>query len=428
MTVFRPDVDIDRVMAEIDALAGKSDAPAPAVTRVVYTDTDLAARCLVKDLCAAAGLSVREDPIGNTFARWEGLRPNLSPVGTGSHIDAIPHSGRFDGTVGVLGALEAIRALRRAGFRPSRPIELLMFTSEEPTRFGIGCLGSRALCGALTAESLAALRDVEGRPFDAVRRAAGFRGELSEVPLADGYFAAFVELHIEQGPVLERALADIGIVTAIAAPAALRVTWEGEGGHAGAVLMPGRRDALCAAAETVLAVETAALSSGSPDAVATTGVCRVHPDAINSIPDRVILEIDVRDIDIHPRDRVVDAIRRAIDEIAGRRQVESLVECVSADPPARMAGAVLEAIQDAGDELGLASLPIKSRAYHDSLFIARIAPCGMIFIPCKGGISHRPDESSAPAEIGRGIAVLAGTLARLAGSEDQQEVGGDHAR
>ncbi|MFI5460743.1 MAG: M20 family metallo-hydrolase [Isosphaerales bacterium] len=428
MTVFRPEVDIDRVMAELGALASKSGAPAPAVTRVVYTETDLAARGLVKHLFAKAGLSVREDPIGNTFARWQGRRPDISPVGTGSHIDAIPHSGRFDGTVGVLGALEAVRALERAGFRPSRPIEVLMFTSEEPTRFGIGCLGSRALCGALTAESLAALRDVEGHSFDAVRRAAGFHGELQNVRLHDGYFAAFVELHIEQGPLLERARADIGIVTAIAAPAALRVTWEGEGGHAGAVLMPERRDALCAAAETVLAVEAAACSSGSPDTVATTGGCRVHPGAINSIPDRVTLEIDVRDIDIDPRDRVVDEIRRAVDEIAGRRQVRRVIESLNADPPARMAGAVVEAIQDACDELGLASLPITSRAYHDSLFMARIAPTGMIFIPCKGGISHRPDESSAPAEIARGIEVLAGTLARLAGSEDHPRGSRDHAR
>jgi N-carbamoyl-L-amino-acid hydrolase len=420
MTTFRPEVDINRVMAELDALAGKSDAPSPAVTRVVYTESDLAARGLVEDLCRVTGLAVREDPIGNTFARWEGQRPELSPVGTGSHIDAIPHSGRFDGTVGVLGALEAIRALKRAGFRPSRPIELVMFTSEEPTRFGVGCLGSRALCGALAAESLAALRDGEGRSFDTVRRAAGFRGDLSEVRLAAGYFAAFVELHIEQGPLLERAGADIGIVTAIAAPAALRVTWEGDGGHAGAVLMPGRRDALCAAAETVLAVETAAHSSGSPDTVGTTGVCWVHPGAINSIPDRVTLEIDVRDIDIVPRDRVVDAIRAAVDEIAGRRHVGLLLEMISADPPARMDGVVLDAIQNACDDLGLASLRIKSRAYHDSLFMARIAPAGMIFIPCKGGISHRPDESAAPAEIARGIEVLSATLARLAGSESHQ--------
>jgi N-carbamoyl-L-amino-acid hydrolase len=414
MTAIPPEVIIGRVMAELEALARASDAEAPAVTRILYTDADLAARSLIKDLCAKAGLIVREDPIGNTFARWEGSRPDLPAVGTGSHIDAIPHSGRFDGTVGVLGALEAIRALQHDGFQPERSIELLMFTSEEPTRFGIGCLGSRALCGAIPPETMAALRDAEGRGFDEIRRAAGFAGNLEGLRLPEGHYSAFVELHIEQGPILEREGVPVGIVTAIAAPAALRVTWQGEGGHAGAVLMPGRRDALCAAAEAVLAVEAAARSVGGADSVATTGVCRVHPGAINSIPDRVTLEIDIRDIDLVTRDRVVTEARRAIDEIAGRRGVRALLEPLNADPPAAMAGAVVEAIGAACRALGLASRPMISRAYHDSLFMARVAPTGMIFIPCKGGISHRPEESSEPEEIARGIAVLALTLARLA--------------
>ncbi len=412
MTGPRLEVDIDRLMTELDELAVHSDAPAPAVTRVVYSGADLAGRGLIKRLFRDAGLSLREDGLGNTFARWEG-EPGLTAVATGSHIDAIPHSGRFDGTVGVLGALEAVRSLARAGFRPVRPIEILMFTSEEPTRFGIGCLGSRGLCGSLSVPALAALKDAEGNTLDALRRAAGFGGELSEVRLPEKHFAAFVELHIEQGPVLERSGTPIGIVTAIAAPAALRVTWEGEGGHAGGVLMSGRKDALCAAAEAVLAVENSAVSSGSPDTVATTGVCRVHPGAINSIPDRVTLEIDVRDIDLEPRDRVIGAIGQAVAEIAGRRGVTAIVECLNADPPARSAGAVLDAIRSACVELGLSSVPMISRAYHDSLFMARIAPTAMIFIPCKGGISHRPDESCAPADIARGVMVLAGTLARL---------------
>jgi ureidoglycolate amidohydrolase len=418
MTIAHPRVDIDRMIAELDALAGKSEAPYPAVTRVLYTDADLAGRAYVKELCADAALSIREDPIGNVFARWEGLQPELAPVGTGSHIDAIPHSGRFDGTVGVLGGLTAIRTLRNAGFQPVRPIELLIFTSEEPTRFGIGCLGSRALSGALAAESMAALRDADGLAFDDVRRAAGCHGELATVQLPAGYFAAFVELHIEQGPLLERAGLPIGIVTAIAAPASLRVTWKGDGGHAGAVLMPGRRDALCAAAETVLVVESSARSSGSPDTVATTGICRVHPGAINSIPERVTLEIDVRDIDLTRRDGVLEAIRLAIESIGARRQVAAVVECLNSDPPVSTSVVVVEAIRSACDELDIAGLSMISRAYHDSLFMARIAPTGMIFIPCREGISHRPDEYSSPEAIARGIEVLALALARLAGTED----------
>src|SRR5580700_1007080 len=245
-------VDAARTINELETLAEFSDSPAPAVTRVVFSKRDQEARAWLKQLCKEAHLGVREDAIGNFFARWGGANPSAPAIGTGSHTDAIPHSGKYDGTVGVLGGLEAIRALKRAGFRPVRAIELLMFTSEEPTRFGIGCLGSRALCGTIAAGSLALLRDAEGRAFDEIRRTAGFRGELAEVRLPEAYFAAFVELHIEQGPILEREGIPIGIVTAIAAPAALRVTISGEGGHAGAVLMPGRKDALCAASEAVL--------------------------------------------------------------------------------------------------------------------------------------------------------------------------------
>ncbi len=419
MTTIPPEVIIGRVMAELDELAGFSDAPAPAVTRILYTDADLAARAFIKDRCTRAGLSVREDAIGNLFARWEGLRPDLPAVATGSHTDAIPHSGRFDGTVGVLGALEAIRALKHGEYQPLRSVDLLMFTSEEPTRFGIGCLGSRALCGQLPVDRMLALRDAEGRGLDEIRRAAGFVGELADVRLPDGYYSAFVELHIEQGPILERERLPIGIVTAIAAPAALRVTWDGQGGHAGAVLMPERRDALCASAETILVVESAARMVGGADSVATTGVCRVHPGAINSIPDRVTLEIDVRDIDLATRDRVVAAIRTAIDQIGDRRGVSASVNLLNADPPAAMDEAVVAAVHAACEASGLAGRRMISRAYHDSLFMARVAPTGMIFIPCKGGISHRPEESSEPDEIARGIEVLALALARLAGRDDE---------
>jgi ureidoglycolate amidohydrolase len=417
MSPLRVTVDIDGVMSELDRLARASDAPAPAVTRVVYSEVDLVARAVVKKLCLEAGLTIREDPIGNTFARWQGRKADLPPVGTGSHIDAIPHAGRFDGTVGVLGGLEAIRALRRAGFDPVRPIELLMFTSEEPTRFGIGCLGSRALTGSMSAEDLAALTDADGRSLDQIRRGAGFQGALANIRLPERYFAAFVELHIEQGPVLEQAGVPIGIVTAIAAPAALRITFEGEGGHAGAVLMAARKDALCAAAQAILAVEASARSSGSVDSVATTGVCRVHPGASNSIPDRVTIEVDVRDVDLAKRDAMLVAIRAAVAAISHDRKVNAHVECLNSDPPALCSATVIAAIEEACRDLSRQSLPIKSRAYHDSLFMARIAPTGMIFIPCRRGISHHPDEYSSPESIAGGIEVLALALARLAADE-----------
>src|SRR5271166_1416902 len=204
-------IDSARLTHELDTLSGFSATPAPAVTRIVFSEQDLQARWWFKELCTDAGLVVREDAAGNTFARWVGSEPALPAVGTGSHIDAIPHAGRYDGTVGVLGGLEAIRALQRAGVRPRRSIELIVFTSEEPTRFGIGCFGSRLLSGALPASAGTTLRDADGQTLDEARRAAGFSGEIADVRLRKGCCAAFVELHIEQGPILEQEQLDVGV-------------------------------------------------------------------------------------------------------------------------------------------------------------------------------------------------------------------------
>jgi N-carbamoyl-L-amino-acid hydrolase len=407
-------IDQQRLTDELEALGAISQAPPPVVTRVVFTEADLRGRAFVKQLCAEAGLAIREDPVGNTFARWAGQAPDLPPVATGSHIDAIPNAGRYDGTVGVLGGLEAIRALARAGFRPRHSIELLIFTSEEPTRFGIGCLGSRLLAGLLDASAGERLKDRDGLSLDQARAAAGFTGPLAAVRLPAGYYSAFVELHIEQGPLLEERGVALGVVTAIAAPASLKIAIAGEGGHAGAVLMPQRRDAFLAAAEIALAVESAARSTGSPDTVGTVGVCEVFPGAVNSIPSRARIEIDVRDIDQLRRDAVLDKIAAACEEVAARRQVGISRELVNADPPAQCAPAVVDALTQACTAHGLSYQRMVSRAYHDSLFLSRIAPTAMLFIPSRGGVSHRPDEYSSPDAIAQGALVLAETLAYLA--------------
>lgn len=408
----RPSMDL--LTAELQTLAAISEADPPVVTRVVFSDADTRARTYVKSLCAQAGLSVREDPVGNTFARWDGKDAGLAPIGTGSHIDAIPNAGLYDGCVGVLGGLEAIRVLKNSGFVPTRSIELVIFTSEEPTRFGIGCLGSRMMAGILSPEKALALRDKQGRGIEELRLAAGFAGSLAAVALTPGRFAGFVELHIEQGPTLEQEGIDLGLVTHIAAPASLRITIEGEGGHAGARLMPGRKDALAAAAELILALEAAARGTGSIDSVATVGVCDVFPGAVNSIPSRVQLETDIRDIDALRRDRLIDALRAACADVEKRRGVVIASELVNADPPAICDIGLLDALESSARAAGKTCKRMVSRAYHDSLFMARIAPVAMLFIPCRGGVSHRPDEYASPEWIQSGVEVLARTLARLA--------------
>jgi ureidoglycolate amidohydrolase len=412
------EVDQDRLLSEIEALATISDAEAPAVTRIVFTPTDLKARAWLRARCEQAGLAVRQDAVGNTFARWAGSDPEATAVGTGSHIDAIPNAGKYDGVVGVLGGLEAIRALQRSSFRPKHPIELLVFTSEEPTRFGIGCLGSRLLSGSLSPEAAKRLKDGDGESIDEVRRKAGLRGELEDVKLPGDYYKAFIELHIEQGPVLERRQIPLGVVTHIAAPASLMVFLEGAGGHAGGVLMPDRRDALCAAAELILTVENAARTSGAIDTVATVGICEVFPGAVNSIPSRVRLSIDIRDTDLERRDALLKATENAGRVLSAKRGVTIHTDVLNADAPAQCAPAVLETISQSCRKHQYKFLSMVSRAYHDSLFMARIAPTAMLFIPCRQGYSHRPDEYASPEDIARGTIVLAETLAALSAATE----------
>ncbi|HEX4582126.1 MAG TPA: M20 family metallo-hydrolase [Acidobacteriaceae bacterium] len=411
-------IDKARLLDQLQALATLTHAePADngtAVTRIVFSADDLRARTWLKELAVAEGFDVRDDAVGNIFIRWAGTEPNLPAVATGSHTDAIPHAGMYDGTVGTLGGLEAIRALKRSGLRPRRSIELIMFTSEEPTRFGIGCLGSRLLSGALDPHRADALQDKDEAPLSAVRTASGFTGPLSSVPLPPNHYHAWIELHIEQGPLLEREGIPIGIVTSIAAPAGCRFTITGFGGHAGALLMPDRKDALCAAAELILSIEKRALASGAIDTVATVGTCDVHPGAVNSVPSRVVLQLDIRDTDPARREVVMQAIRHDCEELCQRRKVTITEELINADAPAQSSPHILQLLDEICKEQGIANKKMVSRAYHDSLFMARIAPIAMIFIPCRNGVSHRPDEYAAPQDIVLGTRVLAQVLAKLA--------------
>ncbi|XP_010494336.1 PREDICTED: ureidoglycolate hydrolase [Camelina sativa] len=413
-------VDAQGLQKQIDELSNFSDAPSPSVTRVLYTDKDVLARRYVKNLMALAGLTVREDAVGNIFGKWDGSEPYLPTVATGSHIDAIPYSGKYDGVVGVLGAVEAINVLKRSGFKPKRSLEIVLFTSEEPTRFGISCLGSRLLAGSKELAEALKTTVVDGHnvSFIEAARSAGYAedkdDDLSSVFLKKGSYFAFIELHIEQGPILEDEGLDIGVVTAIAAPASLKVEFEGNGGHAGAVLMPYRNDAGLAAAELALAVEKHVLESESIDTVGTVGILELHPGAINSIPSKSHLEIDTRDIDEARRNTVIKKIQESANTIATKRKVKlSEFKIVNQDPPALSDKLIIKKMAEAATELNLSHKKMISRAYHDSLFMARISPMGMIFIPCYKGYSHKPEEYSSPEDMANGVKVLSLTLAKL---------------
>lgn len=242
------------------------------------------------------------------------------------------------------------------------------------------------------------------------------KGKLDSVRLRKNCYSAFIELHIEQGPLLEKEGISIGVVEKIAAPGALRIQLAGAGGHAGATLMPGRRDALLAGAEIALAVENIALTTGSPDTVGTTGVFKIEPGAVNSIPCGATLEIDLRDTNVAARDAALAKIEKTARAICARRKIKLRFEKLNVDPPAVCDAALVQIISRVCRQLNVSSKKLISRAYHDTLFMARICPVTMIFIPCRGGISHRPDEYSSPAQIEKGTRVLAETLALVSQS------------
>ncbi len=407
-------INAERLLSEIEHISGFSDVPAPAVTRILYTPTDMAARRYLKQLADEAGLSWREDALGNWFVRLQGAEPDLPAVATGSHIDAIPYAGKYDGVVGVLGGLETLRAIREAGITLRRSLELIMFTAEEPTRFGVGCLGSRGMAGLMAWDAMRALQDANGVSLEQARADAGYTGELESVELSPDAYAYFVELHIEQGPFLEAADREIGIVTDIVASTTVRVTLTGEGGHAGTVPMPERNDALAAAAELVLLAEKAASFRSRGLAVATVGMLDVHPGASNSIPSRVDLTLDVRAREMRVRDAMLEEIRTGLKALARSRRVQHEWQVLNHDPACQSDPRILAAIARSAEARGYAHLSLVSRAYHDTVFMARHFPAAMIFIPCHEGYSHRPEEFAAPEHIVAGTETLASTLVDLA--------------
>ena len=425
---------------QINTLATFSSSPPPGITRVLFTPEDAKARAYIRGLMVEAGLQITEDGVGNMRGRWTGTDPLRGGVASGSHADAIPGSGRYDGTVGVLGAIAAIKALKAVGYQPVRTLEAILFTSEEPTRFGLSCIGSRAMAGFLAADRLEALRDANGTTFLEAARAAGYghgtgRGRnggaappahavLRGCRIGLGVITHFLELHIEQGPALEAAGAPLGLVTAIAAPASLRVTFTGPGGHAGTVPMRERRDPGLAAAELALAVEAAVAvaGEGSPHAVATVGSVSLFPGATNAIPTAATLSVDLRDIDGPRRDGALRAVRKAARAIGRARRVGVAVETLTADPPmptdvevqAAAARAIAAVTPRATKGGGPGAVPrLVSGAYHDALAMARAFRSGMIFIRCRGGLSHVPGEYASPADMAAGVAALALALGDL---------------
>jgi hydantoinase/carbamoylase family amidase len=400
----------------IAELATYNDDPAAGgITREVYTPTYARALARVTEWMREAGLETRLDAVGNLYGSWAGAEPDAPRVLTGSHVDTTLNAGAYDGVLGVLGAIEAVELLRAQGVsQPRRTIEVVAWAGEEP-RFGTGCVGSRCAAGDLARADLDRMVDRDGTTMAAALCEAGFDPDaLADAVIDPATVHALVELHIEQAIVLERYGEAIGVVEAIAAPHDFRLVFEGAATHAGATPMALRRDALVGAAEAVIAIERLARASSSGTTVGTVGVVAARPGAINVVPGVATLDVDVRDSDEAAREDTVAAIVAAARAIGAQRELEVSVQEIVTDAPVQCAPEVVEASVAATEALGLSYRRMTSGAYHDAMILGRRVPVGMIFVPSRDGISHHPDEYTAPEELDRGVEVLAGTLERLA--------------
>jgi allantoate deiminase len=384
------------------------------VTRLSFTPEERAAKDLVRGFMEEAGLSVREDEAGNLIGRKEGRNPQAPVVLVGSHLDSVFNGGNFDGPLGVLAGVEVLQTMNEQGVATEHPIEVIAFTDEEGARFSYGMIGSRAIAGLLKREELEH-RDKDGISIAEAMRASGLDPDaVGRAARPKGSVKAYVELHIEQGKVLESRGLSVGVVSGVAGPLWLKFVLEGEAGHAGATPMALRRDPLAAAAEIMLVIEREVRQTGT--AVGTVGQVTVSPGGVNIIPGRVEFSLDLRDVDKAVRDRVEQEIVRQAEAICRERGVRLGVELLQRIPPVVCSAEIQAAALAACEALGLETITLPSGAGHDCMQLTELCPVGMIFVRSRDGISHNPAEYTSKEDCADGANVLYRTVLSLAES------------
>lgn len=409
---IKPEVNAARLLASVADFAAIGATPAGGVNRQALGVEDRMARRLLAERALARGFTVFQDGIANLFIRREGKDASLPPLLIGSHLDSQPTGGRFDGALGTLSAFEVLEALADAGAETDRAVEVVAFTNEEGSRYSPGCMGSMAFAGAGKLTDWQTTHATDG-PVLADELAATLAAlpEAAVRPIGHA-ISAFVELHIEQGPILEREDVPIGVVTAVQGTKWLEIVFSGEAAHAGTTPLEFRKDPMSAAA-TVIASLQSAIMPADPQARLTIGRIAAEPGSINVIPSSVTFTVDIRHPDAetlaamerHVRQECETASRHWHCDVAINRRVDMA--------PAQFASSITETIADTCTALGLRSRPMVSGAFHDALFVSRVAPTAMIFVPCRNGISHNEAEFVSDAHMISGARILLGVVGSL---------------
>ncbi len=402
----------ERLAKDFEAMARLTDV-GDGINRLAFTDADWAGRQYIIKRMVDAGLTVETDGFGNVIGYKVGKNPDLPVVMVGSHTDSVPNGGNYDGVVGVLSAIEAVRSMTEDNVEHDHTIAVVDFMCEESSRFGAATLGSKAMRGELTLDDLHRLVDKKGISIYEALQSRNLNPDGIETMEYTRPVKAFIEIHIEQGKVLEHEQKKIGIVTGIAAPERFYVTIRGNADHSGATPMKLRHDALCGASKIILGIEEIASMQEEPPVVGTVGVVEVIPGAMNVIPGAVKLGVDIRSISKVARDSVVTLIKEFIDVICEKRGLSYTIEPIAQDHPVAMHPAMIREIEGAVKAVDVEYMTMPSGAGHDAMHWADVVPTGMIFIPCREGISHNPAEFADLADIITGAKVLDTVLRKL---------------
>ncbi|MDR3074120.1 MAG: M20 family metallo-hydrolase [Deltaproteobacteria bacterium] len=402
---------VESVLNRLAAIGGTGQGGS---NRLAFSDEDMAAREYFKEQMRESGLAVREDAFGNLIGRLEGSDPSLPAVGTGSHIDTVPNGGHFDGMAGSVASLLAIRRIREKGMT-RHPLECIIFQMEESSRFSLATFGSKVMVGKADLAIAEKATDKSGLTLPQAMAARGFAfSDLPDAARKKGELACFIELHIEQSPSLEERGLPVGIVTAIAAPIRTHIVIEGKASHSGGTAMNNRRDALVSAADMTLAVRRVGNAFARREIVATVGNLTVFPGAMNVVPGKAELWIDLRGTNRAVMDEAQAALEKAARGIEAAYGTPFTLNILGADNPVPMTPRIIDLMGDVARDLGVPSMPIVSGAGHDTMNMAAITDVGMVFIRCRDGLSHNPGEFAALDDIMAGAKVLGETLYRLA--------------